>query len=619
MFETTQSARNAPYDATASSHLPMGVPVDGKTLAEAYLRRVEIEGKEPVFLVKREGRYTKVLWEQLHELVLGVFSSHQSFGIGKGDKVCILSQSRPEWIVADIATMCSGAVTVPIYHSNSVEDITFIIDNCEAKLIYVEDQVQYEKAVKALASLNKKIPMVSFSELTAEDVLSFRNVSEFKNDREVEKAFEKSVTSIAPDSVASIVYTSGTTGKPKGAVLLHSNFTAEIRTMIEDLKITQKQVTLTFLPFAHIMGRIESLIPIFSGITLGFAESINSVSQNIGEVCPTLLVSVPRIYEKIYTKIQSEVEAQSSMRKNIFQWAVNVGREVARCKSEKTPIPLTLVMKYRIADQLVFSKIRRKLGGAIRFTVSGGAPLSSELCEFFHACGIRVLEAYGLTETTAAICINQLEDYCFGTVGKPMTGIELRIAEDGEILLRGPMIFKEYYRNPEATAEVFREGGWFATGDIGEITERGFLKITDRKKELIVTSGGKKIAPQKLENLLKQSRFISHGIVYGDKQKFITALVTLNEPEVLGWAKTQGLHTNGGKFEELTKLDAIYGLIESEIKKVNAQLPSFETIKRFKILPRDFSIETGELTPSLKLKRRVCSEKYRAYIEEMYA
>jgi long-chain acyl-CoA synthetase len=349
---------------------------------------------------------------------------------------------------------------------------------------------------------------------------------------------------------------------------------------------------------------------------MAYAESLNSISQNLVEVRPTLLISVPRIYEKVYAKIQADVASAPPMKQKIFNWAVNIGRQIAKMRSEQFPIPVTLLAKYQIADRLVFSKVRTKMGGRIRMTVSGGAPLAAELCEFFHACGVKILEGYGLTETTAAIAANFPGDYRFGTVGKPLGDSEFKIAPDGEILVRGSVVFKEYYRDAAATKASFTEDGWFLTGDIGEISDRGFVKITDRKKELIVTSAGKNVAPQKIENLLKSQRFISQVIVCGDKQKFLGALITLNQEDMSNWAKMSGISFT--TFEELIKKDTVVKLISDKVKTVNSQLASFETIKTFKLLSQDFTTETGELTPSLKLKRKVILSKYQSYVDELF-
>jgi len=324
---------------------------------------------------------------------------------------------------------------------------------------------------------------------------------------------------------------------------------------------------------------------------------------------------VPRIYEKIFAKIQTEVAAGSAAKQKVFHWAVAVGKQMANHRSLKQAPSPFLMAKFLLADKLVFKTVREKLGGNIRLTVSGGAPLNRDLCEFFHACGIKVLEGYGLTETTAAIAVNRPDDYRFGTVGRPVGDTEFKIANDGEILARGSLIFREYFKNDEATAETL-QNGWFHTGDIGEIDERGFLRITDRKKELIVTAGGKNVAPQKLENLLKGRRFVSNGLVFGDKMKYLVALVTLNEPEIAKWARDEGMAF--GDYSELILSDKVHQIVQGEIAAMNKNLPSYESIKKFKILPRDFTIESGELTPSLKLKRKVCVARYKGEIEAMY-
>jgi len=585
------------------------IPIDGRTVPEAFLKRVEVSHAVNVYLVKKEGSFRGITWQELYEKVAAVFRELAELGIKSGDKVCISSQSRPEWTMADLGIQALGAVTVPIYHSSTQDDIAFILENSEAKFIFVDDAAQEKKLKEALATLKKSIPILQFDK-------EFESFTKVGSTPELDREIIQSISKIQANDDCTIVYTSGTTGRPKGAVLSHSNIMSVMRGISNAVSFKSTDVTVTFLPFAHILGRLESLVPIVSGITLGFAESINAVSANMQEIKPTLLVSVPRIYEKIYSKILSEVETQPDFQKNIFYWALRVGREVARLRSQKAPVPLKLMAKHRIADRLVFRKIRAKLGGNLRMTVSGGAPLSPELCEVFHACGIMILEGYGLTETTGAVLCNRPESLQFGSVGKPIDGTELRIAADGEIQLRGLMTFKGYHRDPESTKAAFTEDGWFMTGDIGDISPEGFLRITDRKKELIVTSGGKNIAPQKIENLLKGSRFVSNGMVYGDKQKYLVALVTLNEPEVRSWAKGQGI--NGAASAEFVRETKIRELIEQEIKTINGQLASYESIKRFQILPEDFTVESGELTPSLKLKRKVLISKYQEALTGLY-
>jgi len=592
--------------------------IDGNTLPELYLRRIKLSLNDTAYLVKRDGTYQPITWQHVHEQVGGLLKAYAKLGLKPGDSVCIMSNTRMEWNVIDLANLCYGLITVPIYQSNTSEDAAFIIEHCDAKLIMAEDNSTAGKVAAALNRLNRKTTLVSIEECsTVESATPLKVFAPpSANHQETLETISNTSKTITQDSIASIVYTSGTTGLPKGVTLTHRNFIYEVRGVVNEFRIGADDMTLSFLPVAHILGRIESLLPLFSGLRSAFAENINSIAQNMQEVHPTLLVSVPRIYEKVFAKIQTDVANQPKYKQELFSWAITTGREVARRRSSQEGIPIALMLKYQVADRLVFQKIRQKMGGNLRATISGGAPLSAELCEFFHACGILVMEGYGLTETSAAITCNTLHSYEFGTVGKPLTGMEIRIAEDGEVLCKGPMVFKSYYKNPEATLEAFTPDGWFRTGDIGEINQRGSLKITDRKKEIIVTSGGKNIAPQKLENMIKGLRYISNCLVLGDKQKYLSALLTLTEAEIQKWGRESGIAFEGYS-DLLTKPETIK-LIGDQIATMNQALAPYETIKKFRILPSDFTIETGELTPSMKVKRKVCIEKYRSYIDSMY-
>lgn len=594
--------------------------IDGKTLAEVYFRRVEISGEATAHLIKKDGQYRPLTWNTIHEKILGIFENYQRLGIVPGDRVCILSNTRSEWNISDLANLASGVITVPIYQSNTVEDIVYLLEHSSPKLVFAEDDAQVTKLQLAFDKVNKSVPIVTFDakEVVREglSLVSFEQFTRYSGNQSAYQDLRKAAVGLSPDSPASIVYTSGTTGRPKGVVLTHSNFAAECRAILDVFDLSSEDRVLSFLPNAHILGRIESLMGLFSGWEMAYAENLNSISQNLAEVRPTLLISVPRIYEKVFSKIQADVASAPPLKQKLFNWSVAIGRKVARMRSEQFPIPVSLLAKYQIADRLVFSKVRAKMGGRIRMTVSGGAPLSAELCEFFHACGVKILEGYGLTETTAAVAANFPNDYRFGTVGKPLGDSEFKIAPDGEILVRGSVVFKEYYRDPAATKTAFSEDGWFLSGDIGEISDRGFVKITDRKKELIVTSAGKNVAPQKIENLLKSQRFISQVIVCGDKQKFLGALITLNQDDILNWAKISGISFSN--FEELIKKEPVIKLIADKVKVVNSQLASFETIKTFRLIPAEFTTETGELTPSLKLKRKVILSKYQEYVDELF-
>lgn len=595
--------------------------VDGRSVAQAFFRRLEMGPDQEVISFKTPSGYQKQTWAESYAQMLGIFQGFAKLGVQAGDRICISSQNRPEWLMTDWANLCTGVVTVPIYHSGSVDDMQFILEHCDCKVLLVEDSAQYKKAAEALQKNKRTLPIISFEPVTgALKELPVTHFSQFAppvQSPDLDQEFRNRSEKVSAESLASIVYTSGTTGRPKGVMLNHSQFLGEMRSVRAKFQLSPEDISLSFLPFAHIFGRIEALFPIFLGLRLGFAENINTISQDIVKVNPTLLLSVPRIYEKIYAKIQSEVENSSAVKRGIFNWALGVGQAVARLRSEHKPLPLSLQIQFPIADRLVFSKIRAKLGGKISFTISGGAPLSPELCQIFHACGIKILEGYGLTETTAAICVNLVDDYEFATVGKPLPGVEIRIAADGEVQVKGAQVFNQYYKNPEASKEVFTPDGFFMTGDIGEITPRGFLRITDRKKELIVTSGGKNVAPQKLENTIKSTRFLSNGMVYGDKQKYLVALIAINDLEVRTWARAEGLPDTLSA-EELTKHPKVVELVDAQMKLVNARLASYESIKRVYIVPHDFSVETGELTPSLKLKRKIIVQKYQKELDALY-
>ena len=594
--------------------------MDGRTVVDAYLQRVRHSGTQTVFHSKAGGVFQSMSWQDTRDYVLCLWDYFNQLHVTPSQAIGILSHSRPEWVIADLAIQARRCITVPIYPSNSVEDMSFIFQDSNLSLLVVENEALAEQAARALAHTKKTLPFIQLDAPAFkkhEPVMLWEELAQNKSKAQNHlRELERSVEAVRPEDTASYIYTSGTTGRPKGAIITHSNLIAELRSAGEELTLGPLDRTLTFLPFAHVLGRVESLFPILSGIQLGFAENVNTVSQNLVELPPTLLVSVPRIYEKIYAKIQSDVQARGGLALRLFNWALEVGKKAADAEAMHTSLSLSLRLQHKIAQKLVFQKISSKMGGRIRFTISGGAPLASDLCRFFHACGVRILEGYGLTETTAAITVNRPDDFRFGTVGKPLPGVEIQIAPDGEILVKGPQIFKGYHNNPQATQEVFDSTGWFRTGDIGTF-EDGFLKITDRKKELIVTSGGKKVAPQKLENLLKTKPEISHSLILGDQQKYIAALITVNGPTLEQWASQhEGLRGLG--LEELIQKPLVLELYGRLIDEVNAQCASFETIKKFYLLAKDFSIETGELTPSLKVKRSTCIKKFAGEIKQLF-
>ncbi|HBQ20916.1 MAG: hypothetical protein A2Z91_08685 [Deltaproteobacteria bacterium GWA2_38_16] len=590
------------------------------TLTSTFRNRIAQSAGHIAFKRKVNSTWEDITFQEYYNFVQEICFALIESGVERGDRVALLSQSSAEWAFCDLAILSAGAITVPIYQSNITSEVEYILQNSQAKAIFVENELQLEKVLSVQKNLphlktivifrHNKDPKELAPALPLEEFCQKGIHHKTQNPQKFDELLQKS----NPQDPVTIVYTSGTTGVPKGVVLTHANFISELSDIVNTLSLTEKDMILSFLPFAHIFARVELYCGLAFGWTHAFAEGIPQLVDNLSEIRPTFMFAVPRIYEKVYNKILSQVADGSSLKKKIFFWSMNVGKEVSqRLQGGQSLTPL-LSLKYALATKLVFQKLKQKFGGRIRYFVSGGAPLSREIAEFFHTAGFLILEGYGLTETTAAICVNKDTDYEFGTVGPVLGEVQLKIAPDGEILVKSSKIFKEYYKNPEATQEVFKEG-WFCTGDIGYINEKGHLKITDRKKDIIVTSGGKNVAPQKIENLLKTNRYISQAMVYGDKKNYLTALITLNDEEMVKFAQHEHLPSLKNELYHHPKVET---LISTVISETNKNLPSFETIKKFKILKNDFTIETGELTPSLKVKRKYCSEKYKDVLQSMY-
>src|SRR5262245_9431799 len=592
-----------------------------------FWERVERGGDRPAQLVKSGSAWTEVsargLGEEVRALALGLLA----LGRQKGDAVGLLSQTRAEWVRADFAIFSAGCVTIPVYPSYPADAVAFIVKDSGAKTLFVEDTVQLAKALEAakdmpgLESLvlvhgeaapevsagTRKLRVLTWEKLRAEG----RSAR-----KELEPVLAQRLAAGGPDDIATIVYTSGTTGQPKGVVQTHGNHLAALAAAGQVTEVQPGDVHLLFLPLAHSFARFESFIGIHQGLVTAFAESLEKLSDNLKEVRPHFICSVPRVFEKVYAKVLSGVEAGPGVKKKLFYWALGVGREVGRRQREAKPIGLALRAQHGVASKLVFSKLHAALGGRLRFCFSGGAPLAREIAEFFHAVGILIIEGYGLTETCPILSANRLGRFKFGTVGLAFPGVELRIAEDGEIVARGANIAKGYFRRPEETAEVFKPEGWFHTGDIGEIDSEGFLRITDRKKDLIKTAGGSYVAPQYIENLLKGDPFVSQALVYGDRRPYPVALVTLNAEELGKFARNAGL---GEKpLAELARNPAIVERVRRTVDGINEKLASYAKVKRFAVLPGDFTVESGELTPTLKVKRKVVSHNYADLIESLY-
>ena len=567
------------------------------------------------------GRWTETTWAELGELIHCFALGLRRLGLAMGDAVAILSETCRDWTVSDLGIISSGGVTVGVYTTLTPQQSQYIIDHSEASIVIVQNKALLEKLLLVRDQLPKVRTFVLMDPqgvgLDGKEFIAWDEVVRMGRDLgpSAREQLREEHAREDPQRVVTYVYTSGTTGPPKGAMLTHSNFLFAMRFYGKVLPVSMGEVGMSFLPLAHALQRVIDYLVFYVGARIFYARSLTTVREDIVQARPTAMGSVPRIFEKIYAGVQKQAAEKGPVAQRLFNWAVGVGREMSRCwQASRTP-SLALTLKYKLAYALVLSKIKNALGGRIRIIGSGGAPISTEIQEFFHSCGILILEAWGLTETTAMGTLTRPEAYKFGTVGLPAEGVEIKTDDDGEILIKGPCVFAGYYKDPEKTKEAL-DGPWFRTGDVGHFDQDGFLRITDRKKDLIITGYGKNIAPQNIENALKGSRYISQALAYGDRQKYLVALLTLDQEEVSQWAKDQGLSWQ--TFEELAAHPKVRELIEREVAQINAHLASFENIRRFRILPKDFTIEDGELTPTLKVKRKTVNAKYLDSIKELY-
>lgn len=587
------------------------------TLAQLLVNTVKTYPKPDFMLFKKEGAYTPISTQEFGDGVKHFSLGLKALGFEAGQKLCILSENRPAWTMTDFATLCAGGLTVPIYTTLVPEQIRYIIDDSDATVVVISNADHWKKVEPLRPGLTKVKHYITFADEAPAGVLTLKEVMD-KGRAEAESKpglFDELVARVKPGDEATLIYTSGTTGVPKGVILTHDNLVSNIKTAAAIIEFTEMDTVLSFLPLSHILERMVMFTYMYKGCTVAFAESVESVAQNLLEIRPHIMVSVPRVFEKIYTKVMDQVLTSPALRRKIFFWALKVGKEFGTAKLAGKPISGGLRFRRSIAAKLVFSKIIAKTGGRVRFFVSGGAPLSKDIAEFFYAIGLVILEGYGLTETSPLLSINTFEHIRLGTVGKPAPGVDIKIASDGEILARGPNIMKGYYKKEAETREVF-EGGWFKTGDIGRFDPDGYLVITDRKKDLLVTSGGKNIAPQPIENLLKTSPYITNGVVIGDRKRFIAALVVPDFDKLREYARAQGIAFSS--LDDLCRDRRIVGFLKAEVDRATPLLASYERIKKIAVLPRDFEIEKGEITPSLKVRRASVTAEYQALIDAMY-
>jgi long-chain acyl-CoA synthetase len=581
-----------------------------KTLADLLALAVKKHAGLPAVRHKVSGEWVDVSYDELGEIVKEISLGLQEIGIEPKDKVAILAHTRPEWTYSDFAILCAGATVVPVYQTNSAEECQYVIDHSEARAVILEDAGQLEKIRAVRDQLPKLESVISVEPIDADDVITFEQLRETGRARS-DDDFERRIAGVAPTDVATYIYTSGTTGPPKGCVIDHANWRNMLDMIESQGTLVEREVSYLFLPLAHAFARLIELAAIDVGATIAYWErDPQKIIPNLMEVKPTYFPSVPRIFEKIYA-----LAVANAPDKEQLDQAVGLGVEVRELQRRGEDVPEKLQAAFDQAEEALYQNVRNLFGGNIKQAVTGAAPIAHEILEFFYACGVPVLEGWGMTETSTAATINRHEDFKFGSVGKPFPGVEIKIADDGEILVKGPNIFRGYYKNQKATDETIVDG-WLHTGDIGRVDEDGFLYITGRKKDIIITAGGKNITPANLENGLKQNQYISQGVVYGDRRPYLTALITLDPEEIGPWAEKQGIGTKDPV--ELSKRDEVKALVQKAVDHVNAKVGPVEQIKTFTILPQDLTQETGELTPTLKVKRNVVYDKFASELDAMY-
>ncbi len=591
-----------------------------QTIVDLFEEAVTRKSRPDALLVKREDGFQPLSSAEVQSQVQGMVAGLLNLAVEAGDRIALLSENRPEWLVSDIAILSAGAINVPVYPTLPSNQIEGLLNDAGVKIIILSTTEQLEK----IREIQSRVPslqtmvVMDLEEPESDSLRSFHSLREegLQAWRQDPEGYLKVRQGIGPQEVATIIYTSGTTGTPKGVMLSHANIVANVLELTGVLDFDHKDRVLSLLPLSHIFERVAHYIMFYRGVSIAYAESIEKVPLNMQEVHPTVVACVPRFFEKLYDRVMESRRLSTGLKRALSDWAFGVGERHTRHVLQGTSPPPGLAFQRFLASKIVFAKLQQRIGGRLRFFISGGAPLDPSLAEFFHSAGILILEGYGLTETSPVIAVNQPGRFRFGTVGPPLPGLEVRIAEDGEVLTRGPSVMLGYYNRPEETREAIREG-WFHTGDIGHLDPDGFLKITDRKKDLIVTAGGKNVAPQPIERLLKASPVLLNAVVLGDKRPFLCALVVPDPEAVTGYGREQGL--SFGSYGELLHSPQIQEFLTNAVEEASAGLASFEAVKKVIPVEKDFTIEDGELTPTLKVKRRVVEKRFQNEIEALYA
>lgn len=596
-----------------------------KTINDVFRNRVKKYGDRLAIEKKQRGVWLSASWNEYYDRARAVGLGLYSLGIRKGNMVALLSENRLEWLYSDMGTLGIGAVVIPVYPTLVSEEVEYILQNSGSKIIIPENKNQLKKVLEIADKCPDLQKIVVMEDADADKshpkVMTFTELMELGRKKLAEdpELFEKLSREVTPDDLATLVYTSGTTGLPKGAMISHGNIFWVVQSLdsIKPHFASDKDCTVPFLPLSHVFERIAGhFYGMYCGITASYAESIDTLLADFEQKRPTMILAVPRVCEKVFQKIMAQVQEQSPFKQKVFRWGQKVGARISMLREKHKSIPFWLKFKYKIAYAIIFKKLQEKLGGRVTWMTASGAPTAEEIIRFFNAAGITVISGYGMTETTAPATMQSLGDYRIGTAGKPIPGQDMKIAEDGEILVKGGNVIKGYWKLPEETAEAFTPDGYFMSGDIGVFDDEGNLLITDRKKDLIITSGGKNVAPQKIEGLFKSDPLFTQFIVIGEKRKYLTGLCNINLEEVERFARQEGIAY--GKPAELLDNPAVLGMIQKHVEKCNTHLAKYESIKQYRIVKTDFSQEGGELTPSLKVKRKVVQQKYKDLIDQMY-
>ena len=588
------------------------------TLPSRFLNVIDTLPSPRAQMVRRDGRWESTSSQEFLRRVAGISTALVELGVKPGDRVGLFSTNRPEWHTVDFAITGAGAITVPIYFNESPDRMTYILKHCGAKVVFVAGKPQLEKllAVRGHLPEVENIIVADAGQETLSECLRYDTLIATAGAADI-SSYRQRASQVLPGQLSSIIYTSGTTGEPKGVMLTHTNFCSNVTDVGHDFRLDPAEdIALSFLPLAHVYGRVMDYIYIFQGAPVAYVESIDAVPQALLEVHPSITAAVPRFFEKIYARIVEQGSKNTGLRRRIFDWSIGIAERAVHWRASGGHASLLVKLQWLLANVLVYKKVRAGMGGRLRLVCSGGAPLSKELAEFFWAVGVPIYQGYGLTETSPIVSNNYPQNRV-GSSGRPIANVEVRIAEDGEIQVKGPCVMQGYYKNPEATREVLTADGWFCTGDIGHLDTDGYLYITDRKKDLLKTAAGKFVAPQPIENALKTSPHILNAMVVGDKRKFVTALLVPNAATISSKAAGQGITFASNA--DLAAHPWVHSLIESEVNRLTANLAQYESIKRFALIPDDFTFDNGSLTFTLKLKRRVVEQKYRNVIESLYA